>query len=75
MGEISLIQHRPATATAHARGNTVVLFLARDSFNDHVKDYPEVLAHIYQVALAREKSNLELQHREFIAVDEDLLLI
>lgn len=74
-GEISLIQKRPATATVKAIVKTVLLSLSRQSFNEHVADYPEVLAHIYKVATEREEANLQLEKGDFITVDEDLLLI
>jgi cAMP-dependent protein kinase regulator len=74
-GEISLIQKRPATATVRAIVKTVLLSLSRQSFNEHVADYPEVLTHIYRVATEREEANLQLEKGDFVAVDEDLLLI
>jgi CRP-like cAMP-binding protein len=74
-GEMSMIQHRPATATVTAVGKTVLLVLARDDFNAHVGTYPEVLSHVYQLALEREKANLEIDRAPIVPVEESALLI
>ncbi len=74
-GEISLIQRRPATATVVAVGKTVLLSLSRDTFNEHVAEFPEVVAHVYRVAVEREKTNRNLEGTELVPVDEELLLI
>ncbi len=74
-GEISLIQKRAATATVKALTKTVLLSLARATFNEHVRDFPEVVAHVYQVAVEREQRNLQLEAGQPVQVDEELLLI
>jgi cAMP-dependent protein kinase regulator len=73
-GEISLIKSRPATATITALSKTVVLCLPRDAFNQHVGSFPEVLAHVFRLAQEREQSNRQLQEREVLAVDDDVLI-
>jgi len=73
-GEISLIQDSPATATISASRKTVVLCLQRDDFNGRVSDFPEVLAHIYGLAAARRKANIEMQDEQPVLVDEELLI-
>lgn len=73
-GEISLIKDRPATATVRAVGKTVLLSLTRDAFNRHVSQFPEVLAHVYRVALEREETNLQLAASEPVDVEEELLI-
>ena len=72
-GEISLIQDRDATATVTATDKTVLLALSRESFNRHVAKYPEVLAHVYNVAVERGESNLRLEASDTLDVGEDLL--
>lgn len=74
-GEISLIQRRSATATVEAVGKTVLLGLGREIFNEHVAEFPEVVAHVYRVAVEREKTNRNLEGTELVPVDEELLLI
>ncbi len=73
-GEISLIKSRPATATITALAKTVVLCLPRDAFNEHMGQFPEVLAHVYRLAQEREKANRQLAEREVFAVDDDVLI-
>ena len=73
-GEISLIKDREATATVRALGKTVLLGLSRRAFNAHVSEFPEVLAHVYQVALDREEINFQLQSSDSVDVEEDLLI-
>jgi cAMP-dependent protein kinase regulator len=74
-GEISLIQRKPATATVVAVSKTVLLSLSRETFNEHVAEFPEVVAHVYRVAVEREKTNRNLESTELVPVDEELLLI
>lgn len=73
-GEISLIKERPAGATVTARRRSVLLCLSRTSFNRHVAEYPEALAHIYKIAVDREETNLQLQRADTLDVGEDLLI-
>ena len=73
-GEISLIKDRAATATDSARDKTVLLTLEREAFNRHVVDFPEVLAHIYKMAVEREETNLRLQSSDTLDVGDDLLI-
>jgi len=73
-GEISLIKERPAGATVTARRRSVLLCLSRTSFNRHVAEYPEALAHVYQIAVDREETNLQLQRADTLDVGEDLLI-
>jgi CRP-like cAMP-binding protein len=74
-GEISLFQRRPATATVRTARKTVLLGLSRAAFNRNVADFPEVVAHVYRVAVERESANLALERSQLVAVEESLLLI
>ncbi len=74
-GEISLLQRAPATATVTAIGKAVVLCLAREAFNARVAEFPEVLAHVYQLAQQRQEVNLQAQRAEAVVVDDADLLI
>jgi CRP-like cAMP-binding protein len=75
-GEISLIQRRKATARVVAGSKAVVLCLPRDAFNAHVAAYPEVLAHVYKIALEREEANKRVEESLQIEVDaEEEILI
>ena len=70
-GEISLLQHRAATATVTALDKSVVLSLSREAFNAHVATFPEVLAHIYKLASEREAANLALVSVEALPLEQE----
>jgi cAMP-dependent protein kinase regulator len=55
VGEISLLTKRPVTATVRATKHVNALSLPRDAFNQIVGDFPGVLAHLYQLAVTRER--------------------
>ncbi len=74
-GEISMIQGKPVTATVTTQHKTLVLSLTKEAFNAHVAEYPEVLSHIYQVAMERESANQRIASGPLIALDEQELLI
>lgn len=69
-GEISLLHQRPATATVTAVDRAVVLCLPRAAFNARVREFPEMVAHTYQLALEREASHAELGRSRPVVVDE-----
>lgn len=74
-GEISMIQHRPTTAAVTAVHKSVILYLNRADFDIHVAEYPEVLTHVYNVAVRRERENVKIDSGPVIPVDESSLLI
>lgn len=74
-GEISLIQSRPATASIKALRKTVVLCLSREVFNEHVGEFPEVLAHVYKLAQQREQDTRQIGEREVLAIDDEQSLL
>lgn len=73
VGEISLLTRRPATATVRAYGRTIVLGLLRDDFNAIVGDFPAVLAHLYQLAVAREQDLERFLSDTVIEADDYLI--
>ena len=74
-GEISMIQGKPVTATVTTRHKTVVLSLTRESFNAHVAEFPEVLTHLYQVAMERESANQRIASGPLVPVGDKELLV
>ncbi len=74
-GEMSMIQNKPATATVTALSRTALLVLSREDFNAHVCHFPEVLAHVYSVAVERERTNLVVDQSPITQVSEENLLI
>ncbi len=73
VGEISLLTRRPATATVRARERTRALALARDDFNAIVADFPGVLAHLYQLAVSRERDLERFLSDAVVEADEYLI--
>lgn len=74
-GEISMIQGKPVSATVTTLHKTVVLSLTREAFNAHVAEFPEVLTHLYQVAMERESANLRISSGPLIPVQDMELLV
>ncbi len=73
VGEISLLTRRPATETVRARERTRALALARDDFNAIVADFPGVLAHLYQLAVSRERDLERFLSDAVVEADEYLI--
>ena len=73
VGEISLLSHRPATATVRARSRTLTLALARADFAAVVGEVPELIAHLYQVAMAREQDLARFLADAVVEADEYLI--
>ena len=73
VGEISLLTRRPCTATVRAREKVHALTLSRDAFNAIVAEVPDVLAHLYQLAVERER-DLERFLAEGVAEADDYLI-
>lgn len=74
-GEISLIRRTPASATITAADRSVLLHLAREDFDREVGRFPEVLAHIYQLAGERDATNEQLAASTPVPLDDDAPLI
>ena len=74
-GEISMIQRCPTTATVTAATKSVVLFLTRGDFDANIAKFPEVLSHVYEMAVKRERENVKIQTGPVVPVDESAVLI
>jgi cAMP-dependent protein kinase regulator len=75
LGEISLVKAGPASARVVADTKTVILTLPRDDFHKKVGDFPEVLAHIWQVGTEREQGNLMARGNPTKPIDVGDILI
>ena len=73
-GEISLIRESAATATVkvHSEG-AVLLSLRRESFQTLAVQHPDLLSHVYQVAIDRSAHNERSRSEESLPA-EDLLV-
>ena len=74
-GEISMIQRCPTTATVTAASKSVVLYLTRGDFDANIAKFPEVLSHVYEMAVRRERENVKIQTGPVVPVDESAVLI
>ncbi len=74
-GEISMIQRCPTTATVTSTGKSVVLYLTRGDFDANIAKFPEVLSHVYEMAVKRERENIKIQTGPVVPVDESAVLI
>lgn len=75
LGEISLVKAGPASARVVAETKTVLLTLSREQFHDNVGEFPEVLAHIWQLGSAREQGNLVAVRNPTKPIDVSDILI
>jgi CRP-like cAMP-binding protein len=73
VGEISLVLRRPATAHVVATHPTTVMHLPGDRFLDMVRDQTELLAELYELAIARETETLSILAAEAESADGLLL--
>lgn len=74
-GEISMIQRCPTTATVTAATRSVVLYLTRGDFDANIAKFPEVLSHVYEMAIQRERENVKIQTGPVVPVDESEVLV
>ncbi len=74
-GEISMIQRCPTTATVTAAGRSVVLYLTRGDFDANIAKFPEVLSHVYEMAIQRERENVKMQTGPVVPVDDSEVLV
>ncbi|MBU1220201.1 cyclic nucleotide-binding domain-containing protein [Myxococcota bacterium] len=73
-GEISLIREGDAKATVKCGGDDAVLLeLSREDFQDLAVRFPELLSHVYQVAIERTRMNEKINQAQALPAD-DLLL-
>jgi CRP/FNR family cyclic AMP-dependent transcriptional regulator len=57
-GEISLLRNTPATATCTAARRTMLMFLAREEFEDITRQYPEVVEKMNELGEFRLLDNI-----------------
>ncbi|MDH5493012.1 MAG: cyclic nucleotide-binding domain-containing protein, partial [Myxococcales bacterium] len=74
VGEISLVLRRPATADVIAIYPTLALVLARERFQDAIREYPGLLNELYEVATRRESETRTVIAQEALGVDDAILL-
>jgi len=72
-GEMSLLGRRPATASILCTEKTALLHLARDEFDLVVKEYPQLLMHLYQLQVSRERDNERLLAAETVEAEDYLI--
>jgi len=73
VGEISLVLRRPATATVTATHATTVMHLPGDKFLDVVRDHTDLLAELYELAVARDTETMSILAAEAESADGLLL--
>jgi CRP-like cAMP-binding protein len=64
VGEISVLTSRPATATVRATTPAVTLTVRRSDFEAIAQEFPAVLAHLQQLAAAREQDLQQVLARQ-----------
>jgi len=62
LGEISLLERKPATADVVTAEPSSLLRLSRDEFQAVAAKYPEVLAEVYKLVVARSYANRSGEH-------------
>ncbi|MCB0220918.1 MAG: cyclic nucleotide-binding domain-containing protein [Chrysiogenetes bacterium] len=58
-GEISLIEHKPCTATVRTTQDTILLKLPKDAFNEVIMTHPQVLELITEYVEERQRETTE----------------
>jgi CRP-like cAMP-binding protein len=74
VGEISLVLRRPASADVVATVPTVSLHLPQAEFLGVVKRYPELLAHLYELAVERDDLTRSIVAQQASEADDLVLL-
>ncbi len=74
VGEMGLVLRRPAAADVVARVPTVTLHLPRDGFLDLIKEYPAVLAELYDLAVRRDQQSSGVLALDGLAADGCIIL-
>jgi CRP-like cAMP-binding protein len=74
VGEMSLLDRKPAMASVVATERSVLLVLPRDQFNRGIARFPEVLAHIWALAGERALANRRLEFEPALVADDDHLV-
>lgn len=74
VGEISLVLRRPATADVIATHHTVALELTRDEFQAVIREYPQLLGELYDLATKRDEEMKTVIAQETLDVEDVVLL-
>jgi cAMP-dependent protein kinase regulator len=74
VGEMSLILRRPSGADVVATAPTVTLHLPSEQFLEIVRCYPDLLSHLYQLAVARDAETRSVLISDAECADESVLL-
>jgi cAMP-dependent protein kinase regulator len=74
VGEISLVLRRPSGANVIASVPTVSLYLPQKEFLGIVKRYPELLSHLYELAVERDVLTSSIVAQEASEADDLVLL-
>jgi CRP-like cAMP-binding protein len=74
VGEMSLVLRRPSTANVVATAPTVTLHLPHGEFMGIVRRYPEVLSHLYELAVERDVMTTSIVAQEATEADDFVLL-
>ncbi|MDX2052917.1 MAG: cyclic nucleotide-binding domain-containing protein [Polyangiaceae bacterium] len=74
VGEVALVLRRPATADVIAVHPSVVLHLPRERFLNVVKNHPQLLAELYELAVRRDEETSSIVAEEATNVDDCILL-
>lgn len=74
VGEVSLVLRRPSIASVIASSPTVTQHLPREHFMGIVRRYPEVLSHLYELAVERDTMTSSIVAQEATDADEYVLL-
>lgn len=74
VGEIGLVLRRPATATVTASHPTIALHLARDRFQEAIREHPTLLSELYELATKREEETRSVVAQEALDA-EDVVLV
>jgi cAMP-dependent protein kinase regulator len=74
VGEMSLVLRRPSTADVVATAPTVTLHLPHGQFMGIVRRYPEVLSHLYELAVDRDAITSSIVAQEATDADDFVLL-
>ncbi len=74
VGEISLVLRRPATADVVATHQTVALELKHEQFQSAIRQHPELLSELYELATKREEETRTVVAQETLDVEDVVLL-
>jgi signal transduction histidine kinase len=66
LGEMSLIESKPRSASACSAGETVLLKITREQFNKHLADNPGTLAEILRTLSSRIRHDLEIMSNDLL---------